>query len=195
MMLPAPMQRGPRVQLAFPRLRDQHEVIALSRASRSLHRGWASPPATPEQFARVLARTRRSDFAALLIRRLEDNAILGAIEISQIVRGGFRSAYLGYQIGAPWARQGYMTEALGLALAYGFRTLGLHRLEANIQPDNVPSIALVRQLGFTHEGYSRRYLKIGGRWRDHERWAILAEDWRARRSDSSRRRRDHPLKG
>ena len=181
-MLPAPTQLGPRVQLAIPRLRDQREVIALSRTSRSFHRGWASPPATAEQFARVLARTRQSDFAALLIRRRDDNAILGAIEISQIVRGAFRSAYLGYQIGAPWTRQGYMTEALGLALAYGFRTLGLHRLEANIQPDNVPSIALVRRLGFACEGYSRRYLKIGGRWRDHERWAILAEEWRAQRT-------------
>jgi [ribosomal protein S5]-alanine N-acetyltransferase len=186
-MLPAPTQLGPRVRLACPRPRDQREVIALNRASRSFYRGWVSPPAAPDQFARMLARARRSDLAVLLIRRLDDDTILGGIEISQIVRGAFQSAYLGYQIGAPWARQGYMTEALGLALAYGFRTLGLHRLEANIQPANAPSIALVRQLGFAREGYSRRYLKIGGRWRDHERWAILAEAWRDRRAGNRRR--------
>lgn len=183
-MLPPPTQLGPRVRLAFPRLRDQPEIIALSRASRSFHRGWVSPPTTPDQFDRLMARSRRSDSAVLLIRRRDDNAILGAIEISQIVRGAFRSAYLGYHIGAAWSRQGYMTEALGLALAYGFRTLGLHRLEANIQPNNVPSIALVGRLGFAREGYSRRYLKIGGRWRDHERWAILAEEWRGRRRNT-----------
>ena len=179
--MPPPTGHGPRLRLAFPRARDRDEVIAIGRASRAFHRGWASPPTTPEQFARLLERTRRPDFAGLLIRRLDDDAILGAIEISQVVRGAFRSAYLGYQVGAPYARQGYMTEALGLALTYAFGPVGLHRVEANIQPENVPSIALVKRLGFTREGYSRRYLKIGGRWRDHERWALLVEDWRARR--------------
>lgn len=111
-------------------------------------------------------------------RRRADDAILGAVEVSQIVLGAFRSAYLGYQLGAPYVRQGYMSEALALVLAYGFGPLGLHRLEANVRPENAASIALVRRLGFTREGYSRRYLKVGGRWRDHERWAILAEDWR-----------------
>jgi ribosomal-protein-alanine N-acetyltransferase len=177
-MLPAPTQRGPRIGLDFPRLRDQRDILALNRASRSFHRGWVSPPTTPEQFRRLLAHRRRSDIASLVIRRIEDGAIVGAIEISAIVRGAFQSAYLGYHIGAPWRRQGYMTEGLALALTYGFRTLGLHRLEANIQPTNAASIALVRHLGFSREGYSPRYLRIGGRWRDHERWAILAEAWR-----------------
>ena len=98
------------------------------------------------------------------------------------MHGLFGSAYLGYHIGASHARRGYMAEALGLALTRAFGPLRLHRLEANIRPENAASIALVRQLGFTREGYSRRYLKIGGRWRDHERWAILREDWRARRA-------------
>jgi ribosomal-protein-alanine N-acetyltransferase len=181
-MLPKPTRTGPRVRLAFPRARDRDDVLALNRASRAFHRDWASPPTTAARFARLLARSRRPDYAALLIRRLADDAILGAIEVSQIVLGVFRSAYLGYQIGAPYARQGYMREALGLALTYAFVQLRLHRLEANIQPENAASIALVRQLGFTREGYSRRYLKIAGSWRDHERWAILVEDWRARRS-------------
>ena len=145
------------------------------------HRGRASVPATHEQYARYLARSRRDGFVGLLIRRLSDDAILGSIEISQISRGNFQSAYLGYLIGAPFANQGYMTEALSLALDYAFDRLRLHRLEANLQPSNAASRALVRRLGFTREGYSRRYLKIAGRWRDHERWAILREDRRARR--------------
>ena len=116
-----------------------------------------------------------------MIRRTRDGAIVGGINFSEIVRGNFQSVYLGYQIGEPFARQGYMTEALALALSIAFGRLRLHRVEANIQPTNAPSLALVRRAGFRREGLSRRYLKIGGRWRDHERWALLAEDWRARR--------------
>jgi ribosomal-protein-alanine N-acetyltransferase len=73
-----------------------------------------------------------------------------------------------------------MTEALGLALRHAFHEVRLHRVEANVQPANTRSIHLLRRLGFKKEGISRRYLKIGGRWRDHERWALLAEDCRGR---------------
>lgn len=136
-----------------------------------------SPPITPAQFRRYLARCERPDFVGLLIRKREDHAIVGAVELSQIARGGFQSAYLGYHLGAPFRGQGYMAEALQLAMRQAFRVLKLHRLEANIQPSNRPSIALVSRLGFHREGFSRRYLKVGGRWRDHERWAILSDDW------------------
>jgi ribosomal-protein-alanine N-acetyltransferase len=125
----------------------------------------------------------REDFRGFEIRRVSDGAVVGSIEISRIARGNFQSAYLGYRIGAADRGQGYMTEALELALRHSFRALRLHRVEANIEPGNEASIALVRRAGFTREGFSRRYLKLGGRWRDHERWALLREDWRpARRS-------------
>jgi [ribosomal protein S5]-alanine N-acetyltransferase len=74
-----------------------------------------------------------------------------------------------------------MTEGLALVLRHAFRSLGLHRLEANIQPGNHPSRRLVRGLGFRKEGFSPRYLKIGGHWRDHERWAIIREAWARKR--------------
>jgi ribosomal-protein-alanine N-acetyltransferase len=103
--------------------------------------------------------------------------LLGAINLSEIVRGKFQSCYLGYYIGPAYTGQGYMTEALQLMLATAYRRLRLHRVEANIQPNNAASIRLVKRAGFRREGYSPRYLKIGGRWRDHERWALLAENW------------------
>ena len=100
---------------------------------------------------------------------------MGVINLNEIVRGCFQSAYLGYYIGAPYAGQGYMREALMLVSEYAFHDLELHRLEANIQPQNLVSIALARSVGFRYEGYSPRYLKINGEWCDHERWAVLAD--------------------
>jgi ribosomal-protein-alanine N-acetyltransferase len=172
---------GERVVLRPPRKKDGAEFLAMNRRSASLNRGLASPPTKPAQFDDFLKRSKRPDAACFLICRKVDGAIMGSIAVSQISRGGFLSAYLGYQIGAEFARQGYMTEAIQLLLRYAFADLKLHRLEANIQPGNVASIALVKRAGFVREGYSRRYLKIHGRWRDHERWAILVEDWRKQR--------------
>lgn len=111
-----------------------------------------------------------------MVCRNEDRAMTGVVNASQIFMGSFRSAYLGFYSFAPFMGEGYMTEGLGLAVRYSFEVMGLHRLEANIQPGNEASIALVRRCGFRREGISPRYLQIGGRWRDHERWAILAED-------------------
>jgi ribosomal-protein-alanine N-acetyltransferase len=173
--------KGKRVVLRPPRKKDSAEFIAVNRRSASFNRGLASPPTQPAQFDDYLKRNKRPEAACFLICRKDDGAIMGSIALSQIFRGGFLSAYLGYQIGAEFTRQGYMTEAIELMLRHAFGHLKLHRLEANIQPRNVASIALVKRAGFVREGYSERYLKIGGRWRDHERWAILVEDWRKQR--------------
>jgi ribosomal-protein-alanine N-acetyltransferase len=150
------------------------------RSSRSFHRPWATAPTDDERFAAYLADARRPDFEAMLVCRYDDDAIIGFFNLSQIVRGYLQSAYLGYAVGKHYARQRYMSAGLELVLRHAFLTLRLHRIEANIQPDNKASIALARGAGFRREGFSPRYLKIGGRWRDHERWAILAEDWRQR---------------
>lgn len=169
------------VFLRAPAARDREEFIALNRASRRLHRGLVTPPVEPEQFADYVKRCGRNDRACFFVCRVEDGCIVGVMNLSQIARGNLQSAYLGYYAGEPYAGRGYMTEAMRLLLRHAFESLKLHRIEANIQPGNLASIALVKRAGFVKEGYSRRYLKISGRWRDHERWAIVAEDWKAGR--------------
>ena len=169
-----------RVFLRAPAPSDRDEFISLMVTSRSFHRPWATAPTDDERFAAYLADSRRSDFEAMLVCRRTDLAILGFFNLSQIVRRSLQSAYLGYAVGKPFAGQGYMREAIDQVLRYAFGDLRLHRIEANIQPGNLASIALARGAGFCREGFSPRYLKIAGRWRDHERWAILADDWRAR---------------
>lgn len=166
-----------RVYLAPITARDRVEFIARSRASRTFHRPWSSPATTPEAFRKLLERSRREDFEILLVRRREDDAIAGVFSLSQIFLGAFRSAYLGYYAFAPFQGLGYMREALDQILRMAFRKLRLHRLEANIQPGNSASKRLVKRAGFRREGFSPRYLKILGRWRDHERWAITVEEW------------------
>lgn len=169
-----------RVFVRAPASSDREEFVALMRASRSFHRPWATAPTDYGRFDAYLADARRPDFEALLVCRREDLAIVGFFNLSQIVRGSMQSAYLGYAVGKPFAGHGYMREGLEEVLEYAFVTLKLHRIEANIQPGNHASIALARGAGFKKEGFSPRYLKIGGRWRDHERWAIRVEDWRSR---------------
>jgi ribosomal-protein-alanine N-acetyltransferase len=168
-----------RVYLRAPARSDEREFVELMRASRAFHRPWASAPTNQERFAAYLADARRPDFEAMLVCREADDAIVGFFNLSHITRGLLQSAYLGYAAGKPYAGQGYMGEGLRLVLRHAFVTLRLHRVEANIQPGNTASIALARGAGFRREGFSPRYLKIGGRWRDHERWALLADEWRA----------------
>ena len=164
-----------RVRLAEPAPADRTEFIELVEASVELHRPWTYPPADATSYRRLLERNRADNFYALLARRTEDDAIVGLFEFSDVIRGSFQNAYLGYWVGEPYAGQGYMREGMRLALRFAFSELRLHRVEANIQPANRRSLALARKAGFQREGFSPRYLKIGGRWRDHERWAILSD--------------------
>ncbi|HEX5949718.1 MAG TPA: GNAT family protein [Actinomycetota bacterium] len=172
--------RASRVFLREPGPLDRDEFLERVRASRRLHRHWAYPPDTPERYASLLRRAEAPSERVRLICRREDGAIVGVGNLSQIFLGDFRSAYLGYFAFAPFEGNGYMTEGIELVLRTAFDDVGLHRVEANVQPDNGRSIALLERLGFRREGYSPRYLKIGGRWRDHVRYAILAEEFRWR---------------
>jgi ribosomal-protein-alanine N-acetyltransferase len=165
-----------RVGIRHPTAEDADEFVALMTVSRDLHHPWGEYPTTHEKYADYLARRQHPAEPGFLVCERATGAIAGVINISNIVRGFFQSAFLGYYVGQPFAGRGYMTEGLRLVTRYAFDELQLHRLEANIQPDNAPSIALVRRLGFRREGFSPRYLKICGQWRDHERWALLVDD-------------------
>jgi [ribosomal protein S5]-alanine N-acetyltransferase len=167
-----------RVLIRPPTLADCAAFLAVARRSRSLHFPWVSAPATPKDFAAYLKRVSSDAHQGFLVICREGGEIVGVINLNSIIRRAFHSAFLGYYGFLPHAKQGLMYEGMRLVLQHAFRELKLHRVEANIQPGNAASIALVRKCGFTREGFSRRYLKVYGRWRDHERWALLAEDFR-----------------
>jgi len=172
------MKSSVRVCLERPSLRREAEFLTLERVSRRLHRPWVTAPSTREAYRAYLARCRKRSNRSFFVAIQETREIAGVVNISEIVRGSFRSAYLGYYAFRPHAARGLMSAGLSLVLDHAFGEMELHRLEANVQPGNRASIRLIRRLGFRREGLSPKYLKIGGRWRDHERWAILAEDWR-----------------
>jgi ribosomal-protein-alanine N-acetyltransferase len=180
---PADPPAGARVRLRVLERGDREAFLELARDSRRLHRPWTYPPERPDQFEELYARSRREDFVCLVARLMESDEIAGVFTVSQIFRGAFQSAYLGYYANARHARQGYMREALVQVVDHAFGPLALHRIEANIQPGNQPSIALARGAGFRLEGFSPRYLLIGGQWRDHERYALTVEDREAQLHD------------
>ena len=162
------------VVLRRPEQADRSEFLAKALASRALHRPWVAAPSTEEKFAAYIARMQAPANHGFLVCEAEEGSIVGVVNLTNVVLGVFRSGYLGYYAFAGYERQGLMRAGLLLVIRHAFRPLKLHRLEANIQPGNVASIALVKSCGFSKEGYSPKYLKIGGQWRDHERWAILA---------------------
>jgi ribosomal-protein-alanine N-acetyltransferase len=172
-----PLAVGRLAVLARPRPDDEAEFLARVAASRDLHAPWATPPADSAAYRAYLRRLRQHNQMGFLVRAREGGGLAGVINVGNIVLGSFRSAYLGYYAFVPLAGRGYMTEGLILTVDYAFAALGLHRVEANIQPPNTRSITLVKRLGFRLEGVSPRYLMVDGEWRDHERWAVTIEEW------------------
>ena len=174
---------GPRVILRYPVKGDRDAYVRIRRESRSLHEAWEPlpprgfDPYSGQGFDRDLLGCRAPEREALLVCLKDSGQMVGRVAFQQIIRGPLQQCFLGYWVSSSHAGQGYMKEAIGLALRHAFITLGLNRVEANIQPDNMASRAVVRANGFRLEGFSPRYLKIQGRWQDHERWAMDAGEW------------------
>ena len=168
-----------RVIVRGPQEADADAYIAQMRDSRRFHHPWIVAPTDREAWDRLMARHATPDVEVLFAVRREDGAVTGTFVLSQIFYGPFCNAYLGYWATRAFAGEGYMTEGMEGVLRHAFRKLKLHRVEANVQPGNTASTALLARTGFRREGFSPRYLKVAGRWRDHERWAITAEDRRA----------------
>jgi len=144
-----------------------------------LHGSWVAAKAkTRKEFVSYLRRYGSDCHYGFLVVHRDSDALVGVININEVIRGAFQSGALGYYAFSPYNGQGLMHEGMLLALKHAFGQLKLHRLEANVQPENRASIALVKKCGFFREGLGRRLLKVRGRWQDHERWALLAEDFR-----------------
>ncbi len=158
---------------------DRPEFIEAVRASRALHQPWIDPPDSGARFAAYLQRFRSSDQYGYVLRHATCGGLVGFVNLSNVVRGALQSASVGYGAFVGHEGRGLMTEGLRSVIAIAFVDLDLHRVEANIQPGNRRSIALVRRLGFEREGFSPRFLLVGGEWRDHERWALRSDDFRA----------------
>ena len=154
---------------------DEQPFVAAARRSRAVHSPWVSAPQDAIAFHRYIARFEDKHNFGFVVVAPGSGQIAGAINLTHVVFGAFRSGYLGYFVFEGYAGQGVMSQGLRSVVRHAFTALGLHRVEANIQPENLASIALVRACGFQKEGLTPSYLKIRGRWRDHERWALVRE--------------------
>jgi ribosomal-protein-alanine N-acetyltransferase len=172
------LEKGQHVYLRHPTREDTDEFLTMVKESKGLHRPWVYPPNSAKAFGQYADRSDSERNFRCLICHRSTEAIVGSASLTEIVRGVFQSAYLGFYGHVRYSGQGFMKEGLRLLLRSAFGKLRLHRVEANVQPENRSSLGLIESLGFLREGYSARYLKIGGRWRDHERWALIAERWR-----------------
>ncbi len=169
------LARGDRVFIRHPDPDDATAFVAAARRSRRLHGAWVQAPDTPEAFDGYIRRSRRADQACFLICRSNGGDIAGVANVSAIVRGAFQSAFLGYYAFTPHARKGYLRDGLELTVRYAFERIDLHRLEANVRPENVASVQLIRSLGFEPRARSPRHLYLDGDWRDHVGYIRLRE--------------------
>jgi len=166
---------GFRTLIRPPTAADEAAFLDAMQDSIGLHSPWLSAPKTHADWQRYMTRLERDNEAGFLVRRIHDGAICGVVNLNIITYEALCGAYVSYFGVAAHSEKGYMREGLSQVIRHAFDTMGLHRLEANIQPDNLPSIALAKSVGFKYEGFSPRFLKINGEWCDHERWAVLAE--------------------
>ncbi len=170
-----PVLKNDRLMMRTPDVSDHAGWASLRLASREFLAPW-EPEWPSNDVSRSAFRLRIKRY----VRDIEDDlaypffmftpdakTLLGAVTLSNIRRGVAQMGTLGYWIGAPYARQGHMSEAVALILPFAFEHLNLHRVEASCLPSNLASIALLRGAGFEYEGMARRYLKINGEWQDH----------------------------
>ena len=174
-----------RVSVAPASEADAEELIRANVSSQGLHLPWVKSFTDQQGFDAWMQRLAKPTHLGFVVREQSDRSIVGIVNLNEIVRGAFDNAYLGYYAMAGKTGRGLMREALFAVLSVAFDEVKLHRVEANVQPENEPSIALVQRVGFRLEGFSPRYLFIDGAWRDHQRWAITAEEFSAPKVASS----------
>ena len=178
--------RGERVYIFAPTRDTASDFIAFTVANKAYHQPWVFPATDKDTYRGYIERVDGMRAFGFLVARNDDDVMVGVINVNDVIMGGQRCASLGYYGAHAHAGHGYMREGLALVLDQAFGPLGLHRIEANVQPGNQASLALIERLGFRREGFSPSFLEIDGAWRDHERWAICEDEWRARRLPARR---------
>ncbi len=161
------------ISLRHLKASDEKEFLVNSRRSRRLHQDWVQVPRSAKAFARYIEDMNTSDDQAFLVTHQDTQAMVGMVELQDIFYGDFQNAYLIYYAFEGQQGHGHMKQAVLQVIAKAFGPLRLHRLEANIQPDNHASIALAKSCGFEYEGLSRQFLRKNGKWKDHQRWSLL----------------------
>jgi len=154
---------------------DAPELFAAIMRSQALHLPWAPPPASEDELRASLAQP--ADARVSYGVRTGAGDLVGVVNLTAIIRGPFQNCFLSYYALTPFEGRGLMRAGLATVLDLVFGEHVLHRVEANVQPGNARSARLVRGLGFRLEGQSPRYLRIGGEWRDHDHYALTAEEW------------------
>jgi len=181
-----PVIHGDRVTLRIPQMSDYVAWAELRAQSREFLTPW-EPEWTSSELTRASFRRRLKYYArdlsedlgyAFFIFQSANNELLGGLTLSNVRRGVTQACTLGYWIGAPYARKGFMRDALSAAAPFIFDHLRLHRVEAACLPHNLASMKLLDQSGFSREGLARRYLKINGAWQDHVTFALIEDDIR-----------------
>jgi len=152
---------------------DETEFLRNSIASKKLHRNWVVVPRTQSQFWEYFKEMNSDANKAFVVIDKDTLAIVGVIEFRDIFMFDFKNSYITYYAFNQYLRKGFMKSGVLKAVNFAFKKLRLHRLEANIQPENKASIALAKTCGFKKEGFSPKFIKKGGKWKDHERWALL----------------------
>lgn len=182
---PALRLDGPAVYIRPAAARDWREWADLRSESRAFltpwEPTWPVDVLTRTAFLRRLRRHaqewRDDEGYSFFIFDRQSDTLVGGLGLSNLRRGVAQTATLGYWVGQPFARRGFVSAATRLVLDFSFGHLGLHRVEAACLPTNAASRGLLEKVGFTHEGYARGYLRIDGAWRDHVLYAMLREEW------------------
>ncbi|ETO94434.1 GNAT family N-acetyltransferase [Legionella oakridgensis] len=171
------------ITLREPSAQDEAIFVSTMKNSRDFHFPFITAPCSSEEFQTYLTKSQLES-EQYYIAWDSNQQIIGVFNISGIMHGVFKSAYLGYYASVDHAKKGLMSQALKLVLKEIFTSLDLHRIEANIQPGNSASIHLITRNGFLKEGFSPRYLKINNIWQDHFRFALTFEDWLANQTSA-----------
>lgn len=181
---PVPVIATELVVLRGPGMADYPAWSELRGRSRSFLRPWEpiwpaddlSKPAFRRRLRRYQREINEATGYPFLVFQAQDMALVGGLTLSHVVRGVTQSCSLGYWMGEPHAGRGLMSAAVRAIVPFVFDTLKLHRLEAACMPHNAASIRLLEKVGFSREGYARRYLCIDGQWQDHILYAIVSDD-------------------